>query len=246
MTTDSPGFFGKLPSHGDFVTRRLPAEFTSPWDQWLQGSLAASRAELGEGWLGHYLTSPLWRFVLSPGIAGQRAWAGVLMPSVDRVGRYFPLTLACPLPPGLSAPAVLAAADWFAAAESLALSALTDPFSLETFDGRVEALGIPPVGVPAAAAPPDARGRPNAWHLGGPAALQPADAAAILLDQALGVCFLAYSLWWTRGSDQVGPSLLGCQGLPPAEGFGALLDGDWQGRGWRGLTAPAPSRVPEN
>lgn len=246
MTIDSPGFYGKVPSHGDFVTRRLTAEFTAPWDQWLQGSLAASRAELGEGWLEHYLTSPLWRFVLSPGIAGQRVWAGVLMPSVDRVGRYFPLTLACPLPAGINAPAVLAASDWFAAAESLALTALTDPFSLETFDGQVQALGIPPASVLPTTAPTDGRARPNAWHLGGSAALRPADACALLLDQALGFCFLAYSLWWTQGSDQVGPSVLSCQGLPPADGFGALLDGDWGGRGWRALTAAAPGHAPEN
>ena len=29
------GFYGKLPSEGDFVTRRLPWEFTSAWDDWL-------------------------------------------------------------------------------------------------------------------------------------------------------------------------------------------------------------------
>ncbi len=240
MTADSPGFYGKLPSLGDFVTRRLPAEFTSPWDQWLQQSLAVSRTQFGDTWLEHYLTSPLWRFVLSPGIAGQRVWAGVLMPSVDRVGRYFPLTLACALPTGINAPAVLAVGDWFAAAETLALSALAEPFSLESFDAGVEALGGPPTRVPAVAPTPDTRAHNNAWHLGGPAALHPPEACATLLDQALGFSFLAYSLWWSRGSDRVAPSLLTCQGLPPPEGFSALLDGDWAGRGWRTLAAAPP------
>ena len=32
----SGGFYGKIPSQGDFVTRRLPWEFTSAWDDWLQ------------------------------------------------------------------------------------------------------------------------------------------------------------------------------------------------------------------
>ena len=30
---------------------------------------------------------PIWRFVLLPGLIGSNGWAGVLMPSVDRVGR---------------------------------------------------------------------------------------------------------------------------------------------------------------
>ena len=28
-----------------------------------------------------------------PGVCGNKAWAGILMPSVDKVGRYFPLTI---------------------------------------------------------------------------------------------------------------------------------------------------------
>jgi type VI secretion system protein ImpM len=84
-----PGIYGKLPSNGDFVTRRLPATFLQPWDQWLQESTADSRDQLGRRWLEIYLTSPVWRFALSPGTTGQLPWAGVLMPSVDSVGRYW-------------------------------------------------------------------------------------------------------------------------------------------------------------
>ena len=91
------GFFGKLPKHGDFLSRRLPRAFTDPWDRWLQNAIADSREQMAEDWLNIYLTSPIWRFALSPGLCGDNAWAGVLMPSVDRVGRYFPLTLAAPL-----------------------------------------------------------------------------------------------------------------------------------------------------
>ena len=41
-----------------------------------------------------YLTAPVWRFAWSPGIAGAHWWMGVMMPSVDNVGRYFPLIVA--------------------------------------------------------------------------------------------------------------------------------------------------------
>ena len=44
---NAAGFYGKLPSEGDFVTRRLPWEFTSAWDAWLQQGVHASRAALG-------------------------------------------------------------------------------------------------------------------------------------------------------------------------------------------------------
>lgn len=239
MTTGSSGFYGKVPSLGDFVTRRLPTELIAPWDQWLQESLAASRTQLGDGWLDRYLTSPLWRFVLSPGVAGQTVWTGVLMPSVDRVGRYFPLTLACPLPAGTNPMAVLGAAHWFDQAEDLALSALGEPFSLESFDAQVLALGAPQVAAPPTGPrAPESPGRPNAWHLSAATVADLPGACTTLLAQAFEVVFLGYSLWWTQGSDAVAPSLLACQGLPPADGFTALLNGDWGGCGWRLLDAP--------
>ncbi|MCG8100523.1 MAG: type VI secretion system-associated protein TagF, partial [Candidatus Thiodiazotropha taylori] len=90
---DFPGLYGKIPSLGDFVTRRLPRGFIAPWETWMQEAIANSREQLGDFWLDNYLTSPMWRFALSPGICGEQGWAGILMPSVDRVGRYYPFTL---------------------------------------------------------------------------------------------------------------------------------------------------------
>lgn len=88
-----PGWFGKLPGMGDFAHRRLPDDFRERWDQWLQSGLLQLRQQ-HPGWTERYLHSPLWFFVLAPDVAGPRAWLGVLMPSVDGVGRYFPFTLA--------------------------------------------------------------------------------------------------------------------------------------------------------
>ena len=91
------GWYGKIPALGDFASRRLSTEFISTWDSWLQHSMAASRATLGERWLDIYLTSPIWRFALMPETVDASAWAGLLMPSVDKVGRHFPLTFALEL-----------------------------------------------------------------------------------------------------------------------------------------------------
>ena len=135
------GFFGKLPSHGDFVARRLPAAFTDPWDAWLRAGLADSRAQLGEAWLPVYLNSPIWRFVLGAGVCGPQAWGGVMMPSVDRVGRYFPFTIAAGLDDGATP-----AAAWYAALEALALPALGEGFSLPGFDAALQQLAPPRAG----------------------------------------------------------------------------------------------------
>ena len=93
------GWFGKIPALGDFVSRRLPPEFIEPWDEWLSEELFAAREKLGEDWLESYLKAPIWRFALMPGVLDDRHWFGVLMPSVDRVGRQFPLTFAASFAP---------------------------------------------------------------------------------------------------------------------------------------------------
>ena len=141
----APGFFGKVPSHGDFVARRLPAAFVSVWDGWLQAGLADSRGRLGADWLAAYLHSPIWRFALDAGVCGPQAWAGLMMPSVDRVGRYFPLTIGLPLDDKGLVPDEV----WYAGVETLALSGLDPGFSLAAFDAALQALAAPNVhGVP--------------------------------------------------------------------------------------------------
>ena len=226
------GFYGKLPSLGDFLTRRLPAQFVQPWDLWLRESVAASQAQLAQDWLDHYLTSPIWRFVLSPGIAGQTGWAGVLMPSVDRVGRYFPLTLASPLVQGANPFLFLCTPDWFERAEAVALSGLDEGFDLTEFDTRVLALGSTQAQAPAPPLEPTDPAVREAWQIEVPSAAQLPQACPVLVARAMEEVFFAYSLWWTTGSERVAPSLLACQGLPAPDGFAALLAGDWRGRGW--------------
>ena len=88
------GFYGKLPARGDFVRFGLPRAFTDPWDDWLQTAIAGSRDRMGDDWLPAYLESPIWRFALPPGLCGAQPVVGTMLPSVDKAGRYFPLTFA--------------------------------------------------------------------------------------------------------------------------------------------------------
>jgi len=91
------GAFGKIPTLGDFFRLQLTRSFVEPWDLWLQSGILSSRRELGENWNACYMSAPIWRFTLPIGQAGPKAISGVLIASVDRVGRQFPLTLASPI-----------------------------------------------------------------------------------------------------------------------------------------------------
>jgi type VI secretion system protein ImpM len=125
------GLYGKLPTHGDFLRRRVADEFVTPWDHWLQHAIADSRAVLGDQWLSIYLTSPIWRFALGPNVCGPAPVAGLLLPSVDRVGRYFPLTLVWPTPLDLS---TLEVAVRFQRGFERAEQLLLDTLALERFE----------------------------------------------------------------------------------------------------------------
>jgi type VI secretion system protein ImpM len=90
---DLPGWYGKLPGAGDFAHRRLPNRFISAWDRWLQDGFEHLRSSRPD-WAENYLEGHVWFFSLGPSVIGAKPWMGVLIPSVDSVGRYFPLTIA--------------------------------------------------------------------------------------------------------------------------------------------------------
>lgn len=84
--------FGKLPSHGDFVSRGLEPAETDRWDALLADGLGQAQAALGEAFDDAHGSAPPWRFVARADAGGWRV--GVLAPSVDSAGRRFVLLLA--------------------------------------------------------------------------------------------------------------------------------------------------------
>lgn len=201
------GYFGKVSTLGDFVSRGLPDGLVAAWDAWLQQCVHASRQQLGERWLDCYLTSPVWRFAISPGILGPEGLGGVMMPSVDRVGRYFPLMIGA-----TGAPPLLdwfhKHADWYDAIEDLARASLDPAFRLERF-GEASQPGVSSDGQ---AAPQD-----GFWRFALGDDTDGRIAAAVLRE---------HSLWWTEGAPGVEPSILLCPGLPKAQSFAAMLRGN--------------------
>jgi type VI secretion system protein ImpM len=240
----APGYHGKLVAKGDFVTRRLPRGFLGPWDSWLQDVIGGSRARMGEAWLDAYLTSPIWRFALSAGLCGETAAAGVLMPSVDRVGRYFPLTIVALLAAGADLLAMpVAATDWFGKAEELVRSALGDAFDFDGFDAQVAALGVPTAGEPAAIAAATVTEAGPGLRVAIPSADAVDQVYRRLAERFLSASYPRCSLWWTSGSEDVAATFIASSGLPSAEGFAAFLDGRWGMWGWDGGVPAAAAAV---
>lgn len=127
-----------MPSLGDFFRVDLPSSFVEPWDAWLQQTLRRAKSELNDRWNDCFMSAPIWRFTLGAGLIGPSAVMGVLMPSVDRVGRQFPLTLAMPVPSVDDVPlAHFSAGRVFAELESVALGALEDGITRDMLQGRL-------------------------------------------------------------------------------------------------------------
>ena len=220
------GFFGKIPSHGDFVRRAFPSGLSKRWDGWLQAGLTQSREALGEDWLDVYLSSPIWRFCLSAGLCGESQWIGAMMPSVDRVGRYYPLTTVTEIPASRSLfGTATIAASWLAPLEETMLATLEgDSLTAEELEIRLAAL--PPLISPESPSKVTER---ELTEREGIAAIQLAD--CMHLEDAPGLMADAlarhargdFSLWWSNGSAHLLPSARLYTDLPPVELFWTLL-----------------------
>jgi type VI secretion system protein ImpM len=130
----TPGLFGKLPSTGDFVTRRLPADFVRRWDPWVARYLAPwQNEELWDAGVGL-------RFLLGPRAFGPMA--GVVMPSTDKVGRRFPLTVAVRLPSAATG-LLSAGEEWFASIHQLSFAAQENRSSADELAAELAQLPFP-------------------------------------------------------------------------------------------------------
>jgi type VI secretion system protein ImpM len=242
MTTATiPGWYGKLPTLGDFASRRLDADWIAAWDGWLAQGLSLLRERFGDAWLDGYLDSPPWRFVLMPGVldgvAG--AWAGVLLASVDRVGRYFPFTIAAPLEAiPRSAAALDALLEWLQGVEAVAADAMHDDWDIERVDTELTRLGLCATAADDAMEPTQSEAASRSEGVtellrrmlehgqGGTAAAPPARAALIriLCDGVIrrGQSGLEGTSFWLAAVTP-SPRLAMHRGLPEGDAFAALF-----------------------
>ena len=221
------GWHGKLPSLGDFASRRLEPDFIGLWDGWLAAGLATLQQREPDSWLQHYLACPSWRFVLMPGVLAApfdgQAYAGVLMPSVDRIGRYFPFTVVAPLPsPPRTEAELRALLSWLHDIDDLAADALQDDWAIDRLEDELAQCPRPGWHAPAleiAPLLPVAGGAATHAVAGSQAIL---DLLAGAQAQALQQASAGHAFWWADG-DASERRLLVTRGLPPTEDLRLLF-----------------------
>lgn len=240
------GFFGKLPAKGDFLTRALPPDVLSVWEKWLETSMAGAKQQLGPRWGPTYERAPVWRFWIGARLTGH-ALTGVWAPSVDRVGRQFPLTFVYTGAPAAMPAAPLAGegnTPWYTALDRAAMEARHPRFDGD-LDGLLDRLPLP--NGPRQAVAEDARA---AFFAYGEAGLEQLIEDVRHHDHQLVANSRSY--WWTAGNDFTGPAMVALNGMPDARGFAALLQGfgppvrarpaapPVEPAGWDAAPAPAP------
>lgn len=184
------GVFGKLPDRRDFVEQGMAPGVMARLDPWLGAAMQALRER--PDWRALFLTAPILRFWWGREIAGV-AVLGALMPSVDGVGRYFPLVVA---ETGAPPPERSAQAAWFAAAEALLLAALVEGGTWAALQTGLSAL-------PAPADPaPDASGFDG------------------LRQRHAQDLYARHSLWW---QDPAGEAAYLREGLPPPQDYANMI-----------------------
>jgi type VI secretion system protein ImpM len=220
----SRALFGKVQTRRDFIAVATPRAFLSVWEQWLQTSVAASRETLRDGWKDAFLTAPIWRFWLGADICGAPAM-GAIMPSMDGVGRYFPLTFAVFAEAGaqLAPPETDAQSPWFDQVEDFLLSTLV----MHDHDALLRAFET--------VAPPsilvDDGPRDGVTRLDGLASHMKADNLAFERSFTLGReddaarAASAWTFWWTAGGEGYAPCALTCLRLPAPPVFTSMLTG---------------------
>lgn len=121
------GIFGKVTAKRDFVSRNIPRELLQPFETWLHSSIAHSQNQVGRNWPDYYLVAPIWRFWLGADILGMPC-QGVIMSSVDKVGRYFPFTILYYGEEGqkICPPIIEPLNNWYASLEQTALMTLSE------------------------------------------------------------------------------------------------------------------------
>ncbi len=142
-----PGFFGKLPSAGDFVARGITPALQKYWDGWITREILAT--------LGRDVIWPEGglRFAMD-------GLAGVAIPSSDRAGRQFPMTYFVQFDDGL--PKVPDIDIWIENRADLINASLSGDMSPDELHSALETLTTDSIG---GAAEPS--GQMLLWRFGG-------------------------------------------------------------------------------
>jgi type VI secretion system protein ImpM len=227
MASDtSPGWYGKLSGLGDFASRRLDAEWVRSCDQWLSEGLRDSQHALGDRWLELYLAAPIWRFAWAPGVIDQRWWFGLLMPSCDSVGRYFPLLIAQSRP---QPPADRFALDhlelWWESLTRSAMATLDPATTVDAFEAALQEAPPWATATGRTLLTPTSAYRRERYQTAAGTSLH--DVLGELAGQRLLQSLQGVTMWWPVNHPGEPGALTLHSGLPSGPAFAALVNGQW-------------------
>jgi type VI secretion system protein ImpM len=216
------GYFGKIPTLGDFIHHVLPQDFANGFHSWLQHSMANAREHLGDQFLTYYLNCPAWKFLMAAGVCGAQPVVGLTIPSVDRVGRYFNFTLATVLPMDSNPFAyALSNRSGLKSLEILALDILEQDFTREQMDIAIQEITQQFVAAPEVRN--SVRSGDNYIQVTLDRPLPLADQASTLINHLLSGQMGTYSAWWYGLEGQSNSNLAVCGGLPSTDLYLELL-----------------------
>jgi len=217
--------FGKVASKRDFVAARAQRQFLDVWEPWIQGGMSASHQGLGKQWQAAFLKAPIWRFWLGEELCGTTVM-GAFMPSLDGVGRYFPLTVfACAdegaaIPP----PELNMQDDWFVATENFLLSTLDQGTTYEAITAELDQLTAP-LAEPPGASPPDLILAPQGMVGRVPPERSFSQIFAAMRTAHHAKFYGSSTFWWTIGGEGFRPIALGGRRMPDPFLFTEMLTG---------------------
>ena len=143
------GWYGKLPSAGDFLQRRFPEALTRQWSLWFQVGLLnwQKREEQRSAEPQRFAKAPVWNFVVPPMLGSQLVQMGCLLPARDSVGRQYPVCAQFSFTPAEWSTGRLAmAGTWYQQLGRTLLHAVNNGFSAEQLDQALLAIPAPQEG----------------------------------------------------------------------------------------------------
>lgn len=235
------GYYGKTPHRGDFVRFNLPQTFVNTWDDWLQTAIAQSESAFAADWASIYDNAPVYRFLLSAGIAGGTAWAGCMSAQRDKVGRRFPFCIAMSLPEyPAPASAIVGLNDWYGRIEQLSRRIHQKDYSFDELQPALESI-VNDLDLQSIQTETSdnsfSNSNPDSLLITlntGNALLSAQNTLSILscvLESTVG----EYSLWWMANEPQASTVL--SAGLPTGAAASALFSRQWDNTGASVLSA---------
>lgn len=140
------GWYGKLPTTGDFVQRRMSEALIDSWSNWFQPGLIHWHHRYDAD-SDQFAQAPVWNFVLPATLGVQRVQIGCVMPSRDRVGRAWPLLAVQSVPMKCWHPAQLAiSGDWYQELGATLFQAVQQRHSVDWLEQALQ--GMTPLSLP--------------------------------------------------------------------------------------------------